>query len=149
MTPASTITHIGFIFTLRNKNTQITKITTNVHLVSVNTIEAALPQKALIKMEIPAEAIIATTAGRSEPRTPCSIAILRYFKYNLAINVTIIQDGNIQPNVATNAPPKPAILMPTKVAELTAIGPGVICEIVIKSVNSDILSQPRVVTNCP
>ena len=51
------------------------------------------------------------------------------------------QDGRMQPKVATAAPGIPAILMPTKVAEFTAIGPGVICEIVMRSVNSSMESQ--------
>ena len=46
------------------------------------------------------------------------------------------------PIVAAIAPPVPAICRPTKVAELMAIGPGVICEIVIRSVNSVTDSQP-------
>ena len=66
------------------------------------------------------------------------ISMLLYFRYNFANTVTIIQDGKMHPNVATTAPSTPAILSPTKVAELTAIGPGVICDIVIRSVNSDI-----------
>lgn len=37
--------------------------------------------------------------------------------------VTMIQAGKIHPNVATMAPGIPAILIPTNVAELTAIGP--------------------------
>lgn len=45
-------------------------------------------------------------------------------------------DGRTQPNVATSAPGTPAILIPTNVAELTAIGPGVISAIVIRSANS-------------
>ena len=47
-----------------------------------------------------------------------------------------MQEGKIQPKVAMRAPGIPAILIPTKVAEFTAIGPGVISAIVIKSVNS-------------
>ena len=57
------------------------------------------------------------------------------------MTVTIIHEGRMHPNVAARAPGIPAILIPTKVAEFTAIGPGVIWEIVIRSVNSDILSQ--------
>ena len=38
-----------------------------------------------------------------------------------------MQDGKIHPTVATTAPGIPAILSPTKVAELTAIGPGRRC----------------------
>ena len=55
--------------------------------------------------------------------------------------VTSIQEGRMQPIVAAMAPGILAILVPTKVAELIAIGPGVICDIVIKSVNSLKLSQ--------
>lgn len=42
--------------------------------------------------------------------------------------------GRMQPKVAQRAPEKPAIFGPTKVAELIAIGPGVIWEIVTRSV---------------
>ena len=52
--------------------------------------------------------------------------MLRYRRYNFARIVTIMQDGKIHPTVATTAQGIPAILSPTKVAELTAIGPGVI-----------------------
>ena len=44
--------------------------------------------------------------------------------------------------VAPAAPVMPAILIPTKVAELMAMGPGVIWEIVTRSVNSFIPSHP-------
>ena len=64
------------------------------------------------------------------------------------MTVTIIHEGRMHPNVAASAPGIPAILIPTKVAEFTAIGPGVICEIEIKSVNSTIVSQPCLVTIC-
>ena len=124
-------------------------ITTRLHFVPANAIDAELPQNAVIKMEIPADAIIATTAGLREFRTPCSISISLYFRYNFAITVTMMQDGKMHPRVAIKAPGIPAILIPTKVAELTAIGPGVIWEMVIRSVNSDMLSQPCAVTTCP
>ena len=42
----------------------------------------------------------------------------------------------MHPQVAATDPGTPAILLPTNVAALIAIGPGVIWEIVIKSVNS-------------
>lgn len=48
-----------------------------------------------------------------------------------------MQDGRTQPTVAAKAPGIPAMRVPTKVAELMAIGPGVIWEMVIRSVNSD------------
>ena len=42
----------------------------------------------------------------------------------------------MQPKVATNVPGIPPIRMPTKEAELMAMGPGVIWEMVMISVNS-------------
>ena len=48
----------------------------------------------------------------------------------------ITQEGSTQPAVATSAPLIPAMRMPTNVAELMAMGPGVICERVTMSVNS-------------
>ena len=61
---------------------------------------------------------------------------------------TMIQDGVTQPMVAMMAPPNPAILMPTNVDELIAIGPGVICEIVTMSTNSFMDSQWFRSTTC-
>lgn len=51
------------------------------------------------------------------------------------------QDGRIQPNVAITAPMGPAMRIPTKVAEFTAMGPGVISAMVIRFVNSFIVSH--------
>ncbi len=45
-------------------------------------------------------------------------------------------EGVTQPKVATIDPGMPASLVPTKLAPLMLIGPGVICEIVNKSVYS-------------
>ena len=42
------------------------------------------------------------------------------------LDFTRMQDGRIHPMVAANAPEIPATLIPTNVAEFTAIGPGVI-----------------------
>ena len=121
--PANIMTQIGFILVFRNKATHIIKIKTITHFV-LTKVTAPFPQKAVIRIKIPADAIIATTAGRSEYNTSCIISMLLYFRYNFANTVTIIQDGKMHPNVATTAPSTPAILSPTKVAELTAIGPG-------------------------
>ena len=46
----------------------------------------------------------------------------------------------MHPAVAAIAPGNPRNFNSDKVAELTAIGPGVICEIVIRSVSSDTCS---------
>ena len=48
----------------------------------------------------------------------------------------MIQLGRMQARVAVMAPGSPAILVPTKVAEFQATGPGVICEMVTRSLNS-------------
>ena len=44
------------------------------------------------------------------------------------------QEGRIQPSVATMAPGTEANCMPTKVAALMAMGPGVISAMVMRSV---------------
>lgn len=59
---------------------EITKITTRLQLVSGREMALRLPQKAVMRMEIPAEAIMATTAGRREPRIPWSIPMFRYLR---------------------------------------------------------------------
>ena len=117
-------------------------------LVLAKSITASFPQSAVMRMEMPAEAIMATTAGRREFRTPWSTSMFRYFRYRRAIRVTMMQEGRMQPAVAMSAPGMPAILMPTKVAELMAIGPGVIWEMVMRSVNSLMLSHPWISTIC-
>ena len=54
----------------------------------------------------------------------------------------------MQPTVAAIAPGIPATRVPTKVAALMAMGPGVISAMVTRSVNSPMLSQPCRVTIC-
>ena len=66
MTPARIMTQMGFILNFRSSRTQTAKIRTRDQRVSVKETEALLPQKAEMRMETPAEAIIATTAGRRE-----------------------------------------------------------------------------------
>ena len=121
----------------------------SVQLVPARVIRASFPQKAVTRMETPAEAIMATTAGRSEFSTLCRALSLRYRRYSQAMKVTMTQEGRMQPRVAAKAPGRPAILMPTKVAELMAMGPGVIWEMVMRSVNSLMESQPWASTTCP
>ena len=50
-------------------------------------------------------------------------------------------DGVTKPMVAQIAPSMPAIFMPANVAALMPMGPGVICEMVNMSMNSERLSQ--------
>ena len=65
-------------------------------------------------------------------------------KLNNIIDNTV--PNKIEPMVAIIAPIIPAILIPTNVEVFMAKGPGVICEMVIISVNSCSVSQPLVVT---
>ena len=51
------------------------------------------------------------------------------------------QEGSTQPKVAINAPGIPATWMPTKVAELMAMGPGVISAMAMMSANWVMVSQ--------
>ena len=123
--PAKTITPMGFFLNFCKSIKHITKIITRLQFVFINLI-TAFPQNAVIKIDIPAEAIIAMTAGLKAFNIPCSIPIFLYFNYTFAMIITTTQDGRIHPPVATTAPGIPATLIPTKVAALIEIGPGVI-----------------------
>ena len=68
--PASTITRTRIYFVFLKDIAQRIKMTTILHFVSSKDIAGALPQNAEIMIRIPADAIIATTAGRREPSTP-------------------------------------------------------------------------------
>ena len=67
-TPASTITAMGLSFVLRRSRKQTAKMPKSTQFVSASVTAAPSPQKAVIKMETPAEVIMATTAGRSVER---------------------------------------------------------------------------------
>ena len=136
---------MGLSLVLRRSRKLPAKMATMTQLVP-DSMTLRPPQKAFIKMVMPAEAIMATTAGRREPRTLCSTLRFRYLRYSLAINVTRMQAGRIHPAVATRAPTTPPILVPTKVAALTAMGPGVISAMVTRLANSVMDSQLWVVT---
>ena len=86
---------------------------------------------------------MATTAGRSEASTPCSVSSSRQRRYSRESSVRSKHDGRMQPSVAVSAPGTPASLVPTNVAALIAIGPGVISAMATRSANSCGLSQPR------
>jgi hypothetical protein len=96
----------------------------------------------LKSMVMPVANIILTTAGR----IPFSVAFTPpYFKSLLrsaAIQRMMIKDGRTTPSVADNAPQKPPCDEPTKVAILTAIGPGVDSATAIKFNSSFSVSQP-------
>ena len=138
--PQTHITKIGFNLHLRSAVKAAKNRSNAPHL---NVISPFVSGKtADIIIEIPAPAINATTAGL---RLPSILPIAEpplYRRYIYANNDTMIQDGKIQPQVATIAPGKPAIRIPTNVAEFTAIGPGVISAIVIRLANSVIVIHP-------
>ena len=117
--PAIIITLIGLIFVFLRSNSANINMPTITHFVSSN-VACSFPQKAVIRIKTPEDAIIATTAGRREWSIPWSISSFRYFRYSFANIVTMMQEGRIHPRVATIAPGTPAIFKPTEVAELTA-----------------------------
>ena len=94
MTPASTMTQMGFSFVFRSSNTQIPKITTILHSVPVREMLSALPQNAFLRIRIPADAIIATTAGRRD---------FRGSNYVMS-NITVSKDGSLCYPDAKNKP---------------------------------------------
>src|SRR5699024_4930162 len=124
-TPAKIMTRIGLTLYFRRKNIPNPNNTTATIFVFERTI-APSPQKAVTINVTPAVAIIAITAGRRAFNTVCKVSKLLYFIYNQEIKVTNTIEGAMFPNVATTAPQNPPILKPTKVAEFTEIGPGVI-----------------------
>ena len=67
------MTQMGLSFHLRSTNSAATNSRAAIQSRSAGLSEAAAPfHSAVTKMETPAEAIIATTAGRSPPSTPCT-----------------------------------------------------------------------------
>ena len=74
-TPASAITSTGFHFVSRRRIRQITKIPTITQRVSASAMTSALFQKADTRIDTPADAIIATTAGRRDCKTLCNRSI--------------------------------------------------------------------------
>lgn len=105
------------------------------------------PRMFISKVSTEEKTAFSTSPIATEPITPTTIGFkklsvfvitvrLLYLNKKYDSNITITNDGKTKPNVATNEPRKPPIVVPTKVAEFIAIGPGVICEIVSISVNS-------------
>lgn len=58
----------------------------------------------------------------------------------------MVNGMRIQPKVQTMAPGIPASRIPTKVAELMEIGPGVISAMVMRSANSSIVMSSHTLT---
>lgn len=141
MTPARTMTIIGESFFVRRSPKQRPKMPTKSQWMPVRVIGASAPQKALMRIEIPAAPIIAVTAGHNVAIMIFRESVLRYLKYTHVRILMMIKLGVTKPKVATTEPIRPATFVPTKVAELMAIGPGVICEMVMRWVNSSMLSQ--------
>ena len=98
-------------------------------------------QRARESRDKPADNIRAITAGLSPFKMPFIAGRSLYFLNIYAKVKTIIAEGKMLPSVAIIAPGSPAIRIPTKVAELIKIGPGVISAIVTISANSVIVNQ--------
>ena len=79
-TPAKIITQMGFILNLRIADTARTNNTTSVQFVFKIVILSAFSQNAVTRIDTPADAIIATTAGLSDCKTPCKRSIFLYFR---------------------------------------------------------------------
>ena len=102
------------------------------------------------------------TATSRKPMTagliPCKMDLTASEELNLfrepATSRMRMKEGILTPRVATSEPKKEArgllsqTRAPTKVAALTAIGPGVICEIVATWANSAGVSQLRLIISC-
>lgn len=80
----------------------------------------------LAKSSIATHAMIPTTIGFKNESTIDTIFIPLYLKKKYESSITIINGGVKKPSVANIEPSKPAVFVPTKVAALIAIGPGVI-----------------------
>lgn len=68
--------------------------------------------------------IRATTAGRRPFKIPRIGPISPYFKKMRAKKIPKKKDGVTKPSVATTAPPRPAMRVPTKVAAFMPIAPA-------------------------
>ena len=86
--------------------------------------------------------IIATTQGRTPPRTALTPAYFIRFCSTDATSRMITKDGSTTPSVAHSAPQKPPCEAPMKVAILMASGPGVDSDTAMKLRNSPSVSQP-------
>ena len=86
--------------------------------------------------------IIATTQGRTPPRTALTPAYFIRFCSTDATSRIMTKDGSTTPSVAHSAPQKPPCEAPMKVAILMASGPGVDSDTAIKLRNSPSVSQP-------
>ena len=86
--------------------------------------------------------IIPTMAGRMHPSTAFTPAYLSKCESRVATSKMMIKDGKTTPNVANIAPKNPPCEEPTKVAILTAIGPGVDSATAIKLSSSPSVSHP-------
>ena len=104
------------------------------------------PIAVLRNIVIAVASIKPTTHGRMPPRNAFTPAYFNKFRISTAMMRMIINDGNTTPSVARSAPRKPPCDEPTKVAILTAIGPGVdSATAIILSISSSV-SQPYIKT---
>ena len=86
--------------------------------------------------------ISATTQGRTPPKNACTPLYLRKLRITDAMSRMMINEGSTTLSVAVSAPNTPPCVEPTKVAILTAIGPGVDSATAIILSNCSSVSQP-------
>ena len=129
-------------------------------LININMANMIMPLKSMASVSpiplnpiaVPINIVIAvasikpTTHGRIPPRNAFTPAYFIKLRIRAAIMRMIINDGNTTPSVARIAPRKPPCDEPTKVAILTAIGPGVDSATAIIFSSSSSVSQPCIKT---
>ena len=93
------MTQIGFILVFRNKATHIIKIKTITHFV-LTKVTVPFPQKAVIRIKIPADAIIATTA-EGKRQTAFMREVVSILEGGEApANAANIEGGEVAPSAA-------------------------------------------------
>ncbi len=99
-------------------------------------------------MSIPAAAaIIPITTGLRNFSNDAKMLLFLNLAYIVQINNTIIKDGSVTANVAIRDPSTfPVTVYPIYVALFIPIGPGVICDIAMMSVNSLAVIHPFTTT---
>lgn len=143
MIPVIAIMDKGLALYLYNKRRETLKIRiAEKFIVDRSVINLGDPQNAIKTMLKAEEAINPIDVARRPFKILEILSMFLYFLKKLNNNIENTVPNNMDPIVATTAPIIPAILIPTNVDIFIAKGPGVICEIVIISVNSCNVSQP-------
>lgn len=140
---------IGFgLYFLNNNNETINTIIAVIFIFTALKLNDETPKNAIIIIVDAADAMRPTELDRNPFNTFEMLSMSLCFLKNWYKTIEITKPDIILPKVATIAPGKPAMRIPTKEAVLTTKGPGVIWEIVIISVYSCMVSQLFKITTC-